>query len=270
MTAPPVASRLREVLHAILAQSCGGRLFGGITMVVMPGCSNRLGPVMARQSAGGIDRPNLPDITLERAKECVAEYGFLLETGRHEFTSNVEVNEDGDKEAVTIDGLPDAAPDFGACMRNALRDMPIAEEPFRQGVETLKYRRQEALAEQRKLMGHTVVIVVAGVTIIVSEIVLEAGAITILMATTVKVIDKAKDDVAEALRRRRMWENDCDRQRTECLMSDIADQPGGLHKHTLCHMCREACIQGRGNWPSQIERFNGTMASCAYWRHKGN
>jgi len=160
------------------------------------GCGSRLGPVRANQNGGGIDHPDLPDITVERAKECVAEYGPQLEPGRHAFNSNIEVNEDGDKLDVTIEDVPDTAPDFGACMRNVLRDMPIAEEPLRQGVETLKYRREQASAAQRSLVSSPVVVVV-GVTVVVSELVLEAGAYTILFAVAVQVVDKAAKDVAD-------------------------------------------------------------------------
>ena len=136
----------------------------GSTMVgLMPGCSNRLGPVIATQE-GGIDRPSLPDIFVEKAKACVAEHGAQLEAQHYRFDSKVDVDEDGYKHDITIDGIPDAAPDLGAYLRIALQDMPIAEEPFRQGVDILKYRREQALAEQRKLMGHPIVIVVAGVT----------------------------------------------------------------------------------------------------------
>ena len=94
----------------------------------------------------------------------MAEHGAQLEAQHYRFDSKVDVDEDGYKHDITIDGIPDAAPDLGAYLRIALQDMPIAEEPFRQGVDILKYRREQALAEQRKLMGHPIVIVVTGVT----------------------------------------------------------------------------------------------------------
>jgi hypothetical protein len=81
--------------------------------------------------------------------------------------------------------------------------MPVSEDLIRKGAEELNVQRTQASAAQRSLMGSPVVIVVAGVTIIVSELVLEAGAITILFAVTVKVVEKAVDDVAELAKRRR-------------------------------------------------------------------
>lgn len=108
--------------------------WGCVTMVgVMPGCGTGLGPVQATQNEGTIDHPNLPDVFVEKAKDCVSEYGKQLEQGRHRFDSTVDVDEKGVKWDVTIDGVPDTASDLGACLRIALQDMPIAEEPFRQG-----------------------------------------------------------------------------------------------------------------------------------------
>ncbi|MBK9266484.1 MAG: hypothetical protein IPM54_42690 [Polyangiaceae bacterium] len=74
-----------------------------------------------------------------------------MEPGHHEFDVKIQVDEDGDKEDVTIDDIPNTAYDLGACMRNALRAMPIAKEPLRQGVETLKYRREQPNATDRAL-----------------------------------------------------------------------------------------------------------------------
>lgn len=238
-------------------------VFGLLLLGFIPlGCGSRLGSVRATQDAGSIDHPNLPDITVERAKECMAEYGSQLEPGRHEFKSTVELNEEGDKVDVTIEDIPDTAPDFAACMRNVLRDIPIAEEPLRQGAETLKYRREHANVAQRSLMGSPVVIVVAGVVIVVSELALEAGAYTVLFAVTVKMADKAKDDVLEALRRRRWWENDCQRRLTECLLSSIGSHWGDVHGTTRCVMCFKRCNEN--GWPSSIQIDDDVFATCNY------
>lgn len=232
----------------------------GLTTVgLMLGCSNRIGPVTATQIEGTINRATLPDIFVEYAKECVAETGAQLGPGRLALNSTVEVDEDRLR-YVTIDGLPDTAPDFGACMRNALRAMPIAEEPFRQGVETLKYRRQEALAEQRKHVGHPVVIVVAGVTIVVSEVVLEAGAITILFAVSVEVIDKAAKDVAELAKRRRP---SCLDHYVACVASKLYWEQGMHIKNTRCNLCRVWCANNNETWPSQVPHGDG-YATCNY------
>lgn len=163
---------------------------GSVTIAfALPGCTNRLGPVRATQNAGEAGRPNLPDIVIERAKDCVAEYGPQLEPTRHTFRSNIQVNEDGYKDQVTIADIPETAPDFGACMRNVLRDMPIAAQPFQEAVATLKYRREHASAEG-SVVNLPGVTVVADVPIVEGELVLEVAAYTVVFAITVKVVDK--------------------------------------------------------------------------------
>ncbi|MBK9258701.1 MAG: hypothetical protein IPM54_02570 [Polyangiaceae bacterium] len=240
---------------------------GAVTMGLTPlGCTSRLGPVRASQTEGRVDHPNVPDITLARASDCVAEYGSQLEPGRHRFDAKVYVDEDGDKEDVTIDDIPNTAYDLGACMRNALRAMPIAEEPLRQGVATLKYRREHPNAAERSLTSSPIVVVVAGVTIVVSELVLEAGAYTIVFAVTVKVVDKAGKEVADVLRRIPRIDDDEDEGQDECLDryvrcmgTHISRKDGNHWKESRCGTCRSVC-QRLKSWPTEVG--NG---SCEYW-----
>ncbi len=114
-----------RISTAVVSLVCG-------TGAMVLSCTHRLGPVRATQSAGGVDRPNLPDIFVEKAKDCVAQDAWQMDPGRVVIDSTLEVDEDRYKVGVTIDGIPEKAADFGACMRNALRAMPIAEEPFQQ------------------------------------------------------------------------------------------------------------------------------------------
>jgi hypothetical protein len=243
-------------MHRYLRTITGIGFLGCATMgLILPGCASRLGPATATQTKGGIDRPNLPDITLAQGSECVAEYGRLFEPGRHEFKSTVQVNEDGDKVGVTIDDLPNTAYDLGACMRNVFRSMPIAEEPFRHGVETLKYRREQAMAAQRTLVSSPVVVVVAGVTIIVSEIVIEAGAYTFLFAVTVKVVEKAAEDVAEG------GKAHCAAHYAACMATSVAKKNGNHWRQSRCGNCARVCVLNEGSWPTAVG--NG---SCEYWQ----
>ncbi|HRI72039.1 MAG TPA: hypothetical protein PK156_47730 [Polyangium sp.] len=213
-------------------------------------CSNRLEPVTATQKVG-MGRTSFPDISVEHTKDCVAEHGARLEAGDLALNATVEVTEEGQRD-VTIVGIPNTAPDFGACMRNVLYDMPIAEEPFRKGLELLKYRRQETNAAQRFLVGHPVVIVVAGVTIVVSEIVLEAGAVTILTAVTVKVVEKAADDVAEAIKNRRIpWKDACTTHYENCIESPAGRARGNVWNQTRCGLCKRSCDL-RKIWPPAV------------------
>jgi len=162
---------------------------GCATLGLVPlGCTNRLGPVQATQSAGWVGHPNLPDIVLERSKECVALYGQQMAPGRFVLPSTVEVDEDAYKAGVSIDGIPDTAGDFGACLRNVLQDLPVAEQPLQQGVETLKFHVQHANDSREALIRF--IKVIPGVTIVDSEMVLEAEGYTIVVPVTVKVVAK--------------------------------------------------------------------------------
>ncbi len=227
---------------------------GSTTVGVVPGCSNHLGPVVATQNVG-TDRTRFPAIFVEKAKECVAEHGAKLPPGHLVLNSTVEVDEDGLKWDVTIDNVPETASDFGACMRIALQDLPIAESLLREGAEKLRVQRAEALAEQRRLVGHPVVIVVAGVTIVVSEVVLEAGAVTILLAVSVKVVEKAAKDIAEE-----GWKAKCAAHYAACMATNSARKVGNHLGQTRCGICARVCVENE-EWPFEVG--NG---SCEYWK----
>ncbi|MBK9261214.1 MAG: hypothetical protein IPM54_15590 [Polyangiaceae bacterium] len=224
------------------------------------GCTRRLGPVHAKQTTPWLGRPELPDVTVARAADCVAEYGSQLEPGYHKFDSKVLVDEDGDKEDVTIDDIPNTAYDLGACMRNALRAMPIAEQPLREGVHILKNRREQPSAAERSLMGSPVV-VVGGVVIVVSELVLEAGAYTIVFAVAVEVVDRAAKDAMEALKRRRTWKDKCTDSYEKCVMSPLGWGHGNHWNMTRCGTCLEVCRNSK-LWPSHIEMDGEGSVPC--------
>ncbi|MBK9259951.1 MAG: hypothetical protein IPM54_08965 [Polyangiaceae bacterium] len=242
-------------MRTMLARGFLGAGTIGLTLV---GCTSRLGPVYAKQKTPWDGRPELPDITVVRAADCVAEYGSQLEPGYHTFDSKVLVDEDGDKEDVTIDDIPNSAYDLGACMRNALRAMPIAEQPLREGVQILKNKREQASAANRSLMGSPAVAAV-GVAIVVSELVLEAGAYTIVFAVSVEVVDRAAKDVAELAKKSKWW-NKCLAHYTACMATTIGNPFGGNHwKSSRCDNCVKVCRDTQ-QWPTAVG--NG---SCEYW-----
>ena len=164
------------------------------TGVVLPGCSGRLGPVQATQNGGSIDRPNLPNITVERAKECVEFDGRQLEKGRIVVESTVDVNEYGEKLGVTVGGIPATARDFGVCIRKVLQDMPIAEQSLDDAVKTLQFNRKHAGESQDAL--ERFIEVIPGVPIVESELVLEADGYTFVLPVTVKVRANLGDLIA--------------------------------------------------------------------------
>lgn len=166
--------------------------------LALPGCANRLGPIRATQSRGSMGHANLPDIVVERSKECVELYGQQLALGRVVIESAVEVNEDGDKVGVNLGGLSENARDFGACIRNVLHDMPIADQSLHDAVKTLKFNRKHAGDSHDALVNF--INVVPGVPIVESELVLEADGYTVVLPVTVKVVATLEEliDIDEA------------------------------------------------------------------------
>lgn len=177
-------------MRAWLRQVTALGFWGCVVMTFgLHGCANRLGPVYATQNAGGLDSPNLPDVFIENDKECMESYGHQLDRGRLDLNATVPVHEDGDKLTVSLSGIPERAADFGACVRNALREMPIAEEPFRQAVAMLKYRREHVISED-SVVNVPGVLIVSDVPIVKGELVLEVDDHMVVLAVTVKVVDK--------------------------------------------------------------------------------
>ncbi len=144
------------------------------------------------------DRPAIPPITAQRLQECVKEYGNQLNAGSWAFSPEIRVDQDGRVLDVDAGGVPNTAPDLAACVRVTLGDMAIPSSIFNmRSMQSTSIT--EPTIEQRSLVGNPAVVVV--VVVEVGEIVLESGAITILFATTVKVLDKAADDVLEAAKK---------------------------------------------------------------------
>jgi hypothetical protein len=141
-----------------------------------------------------------PAITVERIQQCVVEHGEQLGPGNYNFHPVVEVDPNGITHGVETLGIPHTAPDLAGCMHSALRDMAIPASIFTMR-PTQSASTNEPTVEQRSYVANPAVVVVVVVVVEVGEIVLEAGAITILFATTVKVVEKAKDDVLDAAKR---------------------------------------------------------------------
>jgi hypothetical protein len=172
----------------------------------------------------------------------VEEFGGQLEPRHYGFSPEIQVDEDGVKWAVTTNDIPASASDFAGCTRSALSDMPVSADLIRKGAEELNVQRAQASAAQRSLMGSPVVIVIAGVTIIVSELVIEAGTITILFAVTVKVVEKAVDDVAELAKRKRekAWD-ECLNRYEACVAGKLYREQGAHIGDSRCGLCVRIC-----------------------------
>lgn len=217
--------------------------------LVPMGCgSNTVGPVRVIET-GRTNRSNYPDRTVERFQECVTEHAAQLGPGNHALDATMDMDEDGLRYNVEIANLPASGEDFGGCMRSALEDMVISEKLLDNAREKLKAQREEQQKAQKELLGSPVVIVVAGVTVIVTEVMLEAGAITILFATTVTLIDKAATDVAELISQRKR--NECTAHYVSCVGSALYRNLGRGAGDSRCGGCAYVCHR-TGKWPSAI------------------
>jgi len=181
---PPQIQKRMKMHPSLRNVTTAGFMVSVMMGMALPGCANRLGPVRATQSGGSTGHANLPDIVVERSKECVELYGQQLAPGRVVVESTVEVNEYGDKVGVNLGGLPENAPDFGACIRNVLHDMPIADQSLHDAVKILKFNRKHVGDSHDALVNF--INVVPGMPIVESELVLEADGYTVVLPVTVK------------------------------------------------------------------------------------
>jgi len=198
----------------------------------------------------------MPSITVSRLQNCFSIHGGQLPQGRHRFHPVVKVDQDGMRWGVETPDMPSSAPDFAACTRIALGDMAIPSSVF-------QMRTTQSTLAQRSYMGNPAVVVL--VVVGLSEIVLEAGAYTILFAVTVKVVDKAKDDVVEALKRRPpITDGEDDKECVDgyerCILSGGGGTRGNHLGTSSCETCLRVC-QNKGGWPSSIP-VGGRMVSC--------
>lgn len=188
---------------------------------------------------------------------CVSEYGKQLEEGHWTFRPTLEVNENGRFVDVKDGGIPKTAPDFAACARDALSNMVVPDVIFNLRATNANAEAKAATMEQRTQLGSpaAVVVVVVGL----SELVFEAGAYTILFAVTVKVVEKAADDVAEKIEEEG-WRAKCTAHYVACMATATAAKAGNHWKQSRCGICLGGCTS-EGTWPVGVG--NG---SCEYWQ----
>jgi len=116
----------------------------------------------------------------------------------------------------------------------------------------------------RSFMGSPALVVV--VVVGLSEIVLEAGAITILFAVTVEVVNEAGKDIADAARRRRTKKDECAEHYAKCMDKALSGEDGNHWRQTRCGACLRKCTRFDA-WPTEVG--NG---SCDYngWSKQQN
>ncbi len=231
---------------------------GSMTLsLVSTGCGG-IEPTL-RQQAPTLEHPGIPPMTADHLRECVKEHGHLLEGGSWAFSPTIRVNRRGYVVDVDTGDMPQSALDLAACTRIALGDMVIPSYILKIRPTKSDTATNEATMAQRSYVGSPALVVV--VVVGLSEIVLEAGAATILFAVTVKVVDKAVDDVAELAKQRRIWRDQCTDDYTDCIASPAGRARGNHWNMTRCGSCREVC-ERTGKWPSHIPLFPDPEVSC--------
>jgi hypothetical protein len=233
---------------------------GSMALALMPlGCGG-MEPTIRQQQSPTPEHPAVPPKTAERLQECVKEHGYQLEGGPWAFSPTIQVDREGYVVNVNAGEMPKTAPDLAACTRIALGDMAIPSYFFNLRQKQSDTATSESTMAQRSYMGSPAVVVV--VVVGLSEIVLEAGAVTILFAVTVKVVDKAVDDVADLVKRRRIWRDQCADDYTDCIASPAGRARGNHWNMTRCGTCREVCEKNEGIWPSTVPLFPEPAVSC--------
>lgn len=233
-----------------------GGLLGFVSLgLLLSGCGSSLENVVVQELAS--DSPRLPNISGDRLKKCFVDYGWQLAPGRHRFNPIVKVDRDGMKWGVTTPDIPATAADFAACTRIVLNDMAIPDGVLPLRSSERSAATTEVTEAQRSILGSPAVAVV--VVVGLSEIVLEAGAYTILFAVTVKVVENAAEDVAE-LAKRGSWFTKCKAHYAACMATALGGPFGGNHhKSSRCNTCFQRCDFDK-SWPTGVG--NGT---CEYW-----
>ena len=214
-------------------------LFACATLAVLPlGCSSLT--VTSVQQASSAENLPVPTITADRLKGCVENYGKLLAPGSYVFRPKVRVDQKGRKLGVAADDIPITAYDFAACTRKVVLEMAIYQSMLDLMATPLSDATSRATAAQRSQMG-VVQVVVAGVTFVLADLIIQASGITIVFAIAVEI---AKD-IGEALDERER----CKRVREMCI-AKCTDQaiPSGTWSGDPFFMCRRKCLEAEDCW----------------------
>lgn len=230
---------------------------GGGALGVMPLACGAGSESVAVRPGAPKDGLTMPRITEERIGACVTEYAKQLDEGSWAFRPTLEVAQYGRFSGMNVGGIPKTAPDFAACTRDALSNMVVPDVIFNLRRTNANATPMPATAEQRTLLGSPVVVVV--VVVGMSEVVLEAGAYTILFAVTVKVVEKVGKDIAEKVEEEG-WKAQCIAHYVACMGTATAAKAGNHIKQTRCGICLAIC-KNKETWPS--DAGNG---SCEYWQ----
>lgn len=231
-------------------------LFAASSLGLLPlGCAGRASAWQTPSDS----RPPVPEETVERLKTCVEKHGAELREGSSALSPLVRMDSEGNKFDVITDDMPRDADELAACTRLALWEMNVpawmlAVRPGKLPTGAVQN------PVQRSAMGSPVVVVL-GVTIVLADLVIEAGAITLIFTLAIEILDDAAKDIAEAGRRRR-WKEDCIDNYARCMSTPVANDPGNHWRHSRCAQCLVICKKDE-KWPESVGAWEGS-GSCDY------
>jgi len=228
-----------------------------MTFSLMPlGCSS----VKLNHYPHQEDLPRIPEATEKNLKECVEELKDGINAGFYYVDAKVTVDKNGDVVGLEAKGEPN--PDVGRCMRIALRGMRVPEEVLERGVLRRSAAADGQVMPDPAQMGEVVTIVV--VTIVFTEIVIDAFAIAVGVTVTATLTAGA----AAAIAKRMKGDEDqdpCQAHVNACLGKPLANRPGSVNGETRCKMCFDVCRGKRPReWPDRVKLTRGS-GSCEYW-----
>ncbi len=128
-------------------------------------------------------------------------------------------------------------------MRIALRGMTLPEDVLERGMLRTSAPATGQVMPDRGPIGEVVTVVV--VTIVFTEVIIEAFAIAVGVTVTATVAAGAAEAFAKRRKRR-----SCTTHYDMCMDDITGDQDGNHRGETLCGTCQTMCKNGR--WPKQI------------------
>ncbi|TKC99309.1 hypothetical protein [Polyangium fumosum] len=181
------------------------------------------------------------------------ELKSTIEPGYYTLDASVKVDQEGRVVEVETTGQPN--PDVGGCMRIALRGMRLPEEVLARGMLRRSAAANGQVRPERGPIGEVVTIVV--VTVVFTEVIIEAFAIAVGVTVTATVAVGAAEALAK--RRRKEKEPTCVDRYEACVDKGKGREMGNHWNETLCGTCLLVCNR-YNQWPDHLD----TGQSCIY------
>lgn len=199
---------------------------------------------------------SFPNATLQELQTCIEHRANLKLESSHTLQYNVMVNERGEVLKVKLGETTLQDMDIEKCFRQVIAAMTFSKD-------TLRLRSSGPISGgermQRELLGSSEA---ENPLVFLGPIIVETGGAKVLvdmglmiLAGVVAIANALEEDDPEQV---------CQDRYMDCLLTDMGGRRGHKFDHSRCQWCREACIRGKGVWPSITD--GATRKSCEYWR----